>query len=106
VSYGNKNRQHLFINHRPVFSPLLAKSISDAYNRFIPHGTYPAYVLHIEIDPTVIDVNVHPRKQEVRFENEQNIFRNMYHCVFHTLEKVSLISGQDSQENTSTQTSS
>jgi DNA mismatch repair protein MutL len=63
-------------------------------------------VLHIKIDPTVIDVNVHPRKQEVRFENEQNIFRNMYHCVFHTLEKVSLISGQDSQENTSTQTSS
>jgi DNA mismatch repair protein MutL len=51
-----------------------------------------AYVLNLEIDPTQVDVNVHPRKLEVRFASEQNIFRAVYHAVQEKLEKVSLIS--------------
>jgi DNA mismatch repair protein MutL len=47
--------------------------------------------LNITINPTLIDVNVHPRKAEIRFENEQNIFRCVYHAVLNTLEKVTLI---------------
>lgn len=92
VSFGNKNRQNVFVNKRPIFSPLISKAVSDAYNRYIPHGTYPAYVIYLEVDPTIIDVNVHPRKQEVRFENEQNIFRSLYHALSQKLEKVSLLS--------------
>jgi len=91
VSFPNKNRQNLFVNHRPISSPLIFKAITDAYNRFIPHGNYPGYVLHIQIDPTLIDVNVHPRKQEIRFENENNIFRSMYHAVLDKLESSSLV---------------
>lgn len=91
ISFPNKNRQNLFVNHRPILSPLIFKAISDAYNRFIPHGNHPWYVLNIQVDPTIIDVNVHPRKSEIRFENEQNIFRSVYHAVLNKLESSSLV---------------
>ena len=51
----------------------------DGYNRFIPPKSFPGYVLNLIIDPTQIDVNVHPRKLEIRFANEQSIFRVFYH---------------------------
>jgi DNA mismatch repair protein MutL len=51
----------------------------------------PAYVLNVKVDPTQIDVNVHPRKLEVRFASEQNIFRAVYHAIQEKLEKVSLV---------------
>jgi DNA mismatch repair protein MutL len=91
TSFANKNRQSLFINKRVVKSPLIYKAINDAYNRFIPHSMFPAYVLNLEIDPTQVDVNVHPRKLEVRFASEQNIFRAIYHAIQEKLEKVSLV---------------
>lgn len=104
VSFPNKNRQNIFVNHRPVTSPLILKAINDAYNRFIPHGNYPWYVLNIQVDPTLVDVNVHPRKQEVRFENENNIFRSVYHAVLDKLEHSSLI--QNPTENSENSESS
>lgn len=91
ISFPTKNRQNLFVNHRPISSPLIFKAISDAYNRFIPHGNHPWYVLNIQVDPTIIDVNVHPRKSEIRFENEQNIFRSVYHALLNKLESSSLV---------------
>ncbi len=92
VSFPNKNRQSLFVNKRVIKSSLIYKAISDAYNRFIPHNMFPAYVLNLQIDPTQVDVNVHPRKLEVRFASEQNIFRSVYHALQEKLEKVSLVS--------------
>lgn len=92
ISLPNKNRQVLFINKRIITSPMISKAIFDAYNRYIPHGTHPAYVLHIELDPTQVDVNVHPRKQEVRFAEESIIFRSVYHGLKNILEKVTLVS--------------
>lgn len=97
ISFTNKNKQNLFVNKRPITSFLISKAIFDAYNRFIPHQNQPGYVLNIEVDPTIVDVNVHPRKQEVRFENEQNIFRAVYHAILDNLEKSVLIK----DENTS-----
>jgi len=91
VSFPNRNRQSLFVNKRVIKSPLIFKAINNAYNRFIPHSMSPAYVLNIEVDPTQVDVNVHPRKQEVRFASEQDIFRAVYHAVQEKLEKTSLI---------------
>ena len=95
VSFPNKNRQSLFINKRVIKSPLIFKAINDAYNRFIPHSMSSAYVLNLEVDPTQVDVNVHPRKLEVRFASEQNIFRAVYHAIQEKLEKVSLISNNN-----------
>lgn len=95
VSFPNKSKQFLFINHRPISSPLIYKAILDGYNRFIPHGNFPGYILNIEVDPTIVDVNVHPRKQEVRFENESHIFRSVYNSIQDTLEKSSLIGSHE-----------
>jgi len=99
VSFPNKNRQSLFVNKRVIKSPLIFKAINDAYNRFIPHWMSPAYVLNIEVDPTQVDVNVHPRKTEVRFASEQNIFRAVYHAIQEKLDKVSLLSMTNNEGN-------
>ena len=72
-------------------SPLIYKSIMNAYNRFIPHGNFPGYVLHIDIDPSMVDINVHPRKLEVRFAEESDLFRGIFHSIQKSLESVTLI---------------
>lgn len=101
IAFTNKNKQVLFVNNRIIRSPLIIKSINDAYNRFIPHGEYPWYVLNIQIDPTQIDVNVHPRKLEVRFANESTIFRWFYHAIEDKLNSVSLLSNDINNFNQS-----
>ena len=99
ISFKNKNKQHIFVNKRPINSPLISKAINDAFNSFIPHWNYPFYVLNLQIDPTLVDVNVHPRKQEVRFALEQNVFRVFYHSILNTLEKSSFINNSSVLSN-------
>ena len=96
VAFGSRNKQVLLVNNRIIKSPLIIKSIWDAYNRFIPHWEYPAYVLNIKVDPTLVDVNVHPRKLEVRFAQESQIFRWFYHAILDKLNWVSLITSPQS----------
>ena len=91
VSFGSNKKQSLFVNNRIIKSPLIFKAIKDAYNRFIPHGQYSGYVLNIQVNPTEVDVNVHPRKLEVRFANESTIFRGIYHAIQDKLDSVSLL---------------
>ena len=92
VSFWNKNRQVLYVNKRVIKSPLIMKAISDAYNRFIPHGMHPVYILQIEVNPTEVDVNVHPRKMEVRFANESSLFKAVHSAIFSKLESTTLLS--------------
>ncbi len=99
ISFNNKNKQNIFVNKRPIKSYVISRAIADAYNRFIPHSSNSAYVLNIEVDPTQVDVNVHPRKLEVRFANEQNLFRAVYHSVEEKLNWVSLINIINTEEN-------
>ena len=91
VSFTNKNKQILFVNKRIIKSPLISKAISQAYNRYIPHTNNPWYVLNLEVDPTQIDVNVHPRKLEIRFAAEDQVFRAFYHSIEEKLKQTSLI---------------
>jgi len=90
ISFANKNRQLILVNHRIIKNPIIYKAISNAYNRFIPHTNFPGYVLNINIDPTIIDVNVHPRKMEIRFANEQELFKIIYSTISKKLENSSL----------------
>ncbi len=91
VSFGSNKKQSLFVNKRIIKSPLIFKAINNAYNRFIPHSQYCWYVLNIQVNPTEVDVNVHPRKLEVRFANESSIFRWIFHAIQSRLDWVSLI---------------
>ncbi len=97
VSFPNKNRQAVFVNNRVISSPLIYRAVSEAYNRFIPHSSYPWYIINLTINPEEIDVNVHPRKQEIRFAREQEIYRAFYHAIFGKLESSSLVSGDTNE---------
>jgi len=95
TSFPNKNKQILFVNKRLINSNLIFKAIFDAYNRFIASSSYPAYILNLDIDPSLIDVNVHPRKQEIRFADEWNIFRSFYNMIYEKLKSDTLIDQND-----------
>lgn len=77
----NRNMQLFFLNGRYIKNPTAATALSEAYKGFLVPGKYPACVLYIDIPPGKVDVNVHPAKTEVRFENEKELFHAVYYCV-------------------------
>ncbi len=86
-----RGNQYLFINGRPVQNKALNHAVFQAYGNSIMAGEYPYYVLFLEYDPGLIDVNVHPTKMEVRFANEQSIYHFFMHAVQMALNKESVI---------------
>lgn len=72
-TYSNRNRQLIFVNKRLIRSRLISHAIYSAYANIIPPKRHPAAFLFITINPSLIDVNVHPTKSEIRFTNEQGI---------------------------------
>jgi len=77
----NRSGQHLFINRRPVFSPLISRAVKEGFATRIDTSSHPVFALFIEISPDQVDVNVHPQKKEVRFQNEGQIFRQIQEAV-------------------------
>lgn len=71
---SQRRGQLLFINRRPVFSPLIAKAVQKGYGTRLNENVYPPFALFLEVDPAIVDVNVHPQKKEVRFANESALF--------------------------------
>lgn len=71
---GNKNSMIYFINGRYIKNPSINKAILDAYKNFLMQHNFPFCVLHFEIPTNSIDVNVHPTKMEVKFENQEEVF--------------------------------
>lgn len=74
--YARRTRgeQYLFVNNRFIKHPALSAAVEKAYSDLIPDHYYPSYFLHIHVDPSRIDVNIHPTKTEVRFIDEQALF--------------------------------
>lgn len=70
----SKGEQYLFLNSRYVVSKQINHAVFSAFENFLEKGDYPFFILFIEIDPYKVDVNVHPSKLEVRFENEKDIY--------------------------------
>ena len=78
---ANRNFENFYINSRFVKSKTASAAIEQAYVSYIPSDKFPFCVLNIEIDPTQVDVNVHPSKLEVKFSNEKLIFEAVYYAV-------------------------
>ncbi|NSM56916.1 DNA mismatch repair endonuclease MutL [Wolbachia endosymbiont of Atemnus politus] len=74
VNRGKSDMIHTFVNGRPIKDNLLIGAIRYAYHDFIPSGRYPFAVLHLEVPYDQVDVNVHPNKSEVRFQNKRLIY--------------------------------
>jgi DNA mismatch repair protein MutL len=73
----HRRGQYLFVNSRPIFSPLISRAVKMGYGTRIAEHAYPSFVLFLSIPSDEVDVNVHPQKREVRFSNEGKIFREV-----------------------------
>ena len=76
-----RSQENFYINSRFVKSKTAQAALEQAYTSYIPQGKFPFCVLNIEIDPSSVDVNVHPAKLEVKFSNEKLIFDSVYYAV-------------------------
>ncbi|WP_264330470.1 DNA mismatch repair endonuclease MutL [Wolbachia endosymbiont (group B) of Erebia ligea] len=85
VNRGNSTQIYTFVNGRPIKDNLLVGAIRYAYQDFIPSGRYPFAVLHLEIPYDQVDVNVHPNKSEVRFQNKRLIYEIVRRGIIKTL---------------------
>ena len=82
--------QYLFVNNRFIRSAYLNHAIMNAYAEMIPPDSYPLYVLFIDLDPAQVDVNVHPTKQEIKFEDEKIVYAFVQAAVRHSLAQFSI----------------
>ncbi len=80
--------QHIFLNKRAIVDRGVIRAVMEGYSRYVPSGQKNDFVLSIEINPNLVDVNVHPRKEEVRFENPYRVYLAVEEAVKHALEKA------------------
>ncbi len=85
VSKKSRINQFLFVNNRYIKSQFLNHSINNAYDGLLRDGHYPGYFIFLEINPSKIDINVHPNKTEIKFEDEQNLYSIINSSVKHSL---------------------
>ena len=86
---GNRSQQIFFINHRYVRSKTLTAALEEAYRNQIMVGRFPSCVLNIDIPLSMVDVNVHPAKTEVKFLNEREVFDTVHYGVLAALNRTS-----------------
>ena len=81
--------QYFFVNGRYFRSPYLHKAVMKAYENLIPEGVTPPYFIYLEIDPQAVDVNIHPTKTEIKFEDDSVVFQTLFACIKESLGKNS-----------------
>lgn len=87
IARRNRSMYYLFLNTRPITSNLIGKAVEDAFHATKPPEYKPVFFINIVINPAEIDVNVHPRKMEVKFNNSKLIYSNVKHVVRRALEQ-------------------
>ncbi|NVM44027.1 MAG: DNA mismatch repair endonuclease MutL [Candidatus Lokiarchaeota archaeon] len=123
ISKNNRTDSSFLLNKRYVISDLIFRAVQEAYKGTLMTGKFPFFIINLEIDPSIIDFNVHPKKLHVRFENEEYIYNKVYNIVRKFVEDkfiekedtynyseiskyTSPISGKDKQELNKESTSS
>ena len=91
ITRGNRNFENFFVNGRYVKSPMISKSLEDAYRDFTMQHKFPFAVLHFHVDGEQIDVNVHPTKMELRFQRQQDVYNTVFEGVHRRLLEPELI---------------
>ena len=88
-------RQYFFVNGRYMRHPYFHKAVMDAYEQLVPVGEQVSYFLYFEVDPANIDVNIHPTKTEIKFENEQAIWQILSAAIKESLGKFNAVPSID-----------
>ncbi len=83
-----RGEQFFFVNKRFIKSGYLHHAVMSAYEELLPQGSYPLYIIFLEIDPARIDVNIHPTKQEIKFEDERLVYKYLSVAVRHALGSI------------------
>ena len=91
INRSNRNFEHYFINSRYVKSKVLAKAIEDGYKQYVMQHKFPFVVLHFSMPAEEVDVNVHPTKMEVRFSDEQYVYKTVVQNIINTFRSKELI---------------
>ncbi|MBE6004476.1 MAG: DNA mismatch repair endonuclease MutL [Lachnospiraceae bacterium] len=106
ITRANRNFEIYFVNSRFVKNPMITKAIEDAYHAFLMQHKFPFAVLMIDVNPEIVDVNVHPQKLEVRFSDGMVVYNSIVDAVQNGLRETELIVNTDLEtfgrdENTS-----
>ena len=88
---ANRNYENLFINGRFIKNQVVSSAVEDAYKTKLLIGKFPVFVLNLEVEPALVDVNVHPAKLEVRFKNDDEVYEFFYTAVSKALQETVLI---------------
>ena len=97
IARSNKSYQMFFVNKRFIKDKTLTSSAEQAFKGLLPIGKFGFLILNLEMDTRKIDVNVHPTKLEIRFQEEQKVFKAVYHAIRDSLLKVELIRNTENQ---------
>ena len=95
IARSNRSNQLFFVNKRYIKDKTLTAATEQSYKGLIPIGKFGFVILNIEMNPAKVDVNVHPAKLEVRFEEENKIFQAVYHAIKDTLLKTELVANSE-----------
>ena len=80
-----RGEQYLFVNQRFIKHPYFHHAIMSAFEELIPSGTFPSYFIYFDINPEMIDINIHPTKTEVKFQEERNIYSILLATIKHSI---------------------
>ena len=98
IARSNRANQLFFVNKRFIKDKTLTAATEQAFKGLIPIGKFGFVVLNLDMNPSKVDVNVHPAKLEVRFEEENKIFQSIYHAIKDTLLKSELVANTEEQD--------
>ncbi len=100
IARSNRSNQLFFVNKRYIKDKTLSSSVEQAFKGMLPIGKFGFTILNLELDPSKVDVNVHPAKLEVRFEEDNKVFKAVYHAIKDTLLKTELVANTSKPKET------
>ena len=90
-SRGNRSYMHYFVNGRYIKNNTIHAAIMDGYRDYLMNHRFPFVTLMLDINPDMIDVNIHPTKKEIRFRDEKSVYELFYHTIKASLDRITLI---------------
>jgi len=97
----SRGEQYFFVNNRYIRDPYLHHAVANAFDELLPPGSFPSYFLLLETDPSKIDINVHPTKTEIKFEDDKSVYAILRASVKRALRKFSVAPVLDFEQETS-----